>query len=390
LFEWPHIDWDGFTARRRTLFHGLMESEGIDHAILSGFDGIRWATGIRTNYTHDSNYDWFCAVVDPANEVTLITNDGGTDEEHPEPGLPWLRRRVSGPSWQSHWAHPTPFAREIAGALIRGKARRVGVDALSFEVMDRLRAQLPEVEFVPLMRPFLDLRRIKMPEEIALTEAACEVASLAMSAGINGARDGMRDSDIVSLAVDAVYGCGAEQLSHAVIVCQSSPGETGWFASGRRIRRGQSFFMDLGCYGVGGYCSDFCRVGFIGEPPKEVRRAYRDLLDVHDTVAAELRPGALCSEITSRINAGLEAKGLPPTPYAMGHGIGARLVEPPSIYTPSLMERDDRIEEGMIICIEPSTHVEANGVAVGLKDENQYLVERDGLRNLTLCGRVID
>jgi Xaa-Pro aminopeptidase len=54
------------------------------------------------------------------------------------------------------------------------------------------------------------------------------------------------------------------------------------------------------------------------------------------------------------------------------------------------MERDDRIEEGMIICIEPSTHVEVNGAAVGLKDENQYLVERDGLRNLTLCGRVID
>jgi Xaa-Pro aminopeptidase len=54
------------------------------------------------------------------------------------------------------------------------------------------------------------------------------------------------------------------------------------------------------------------------------------------------------------------------------------------------MEYDDALEEGMIICIEPSTQVEVDGLVVGLKDENQFVVEANGLRKLTPCGRVID
>jgi len=390
MFEWPSIDWDGFVKARRARFSELMKQEGVDHAILSGFDNIRWATGIRTNYTHDSNFDWFCAVIDDSNEVTLITNDGGSEHEYPIPTLPWLKRREAGPSWQSHWANPGPFIRELSTAISRNRARRVGVEALPFEIIDRLRALHPETEFIPFLRPLLELRRIKLPEEIVLTAASCEAASLGMSAGINGARDGMRDTDIVSLTVDAVYQCGAEQLSHAVIVAQSSPGTSGWFARGERIWRGQTFFMDMGCYGLGGYCSDFCRVGFVGEPSATVRRAYESLIDVHDNVAADLRPGARCSDIAKAINDGLVKKGLPETPYAMGHGIGARLVEYPSIFRPECMEYDDILEEGMIICIEPSTQVKLDGSVIALKDENQYVVEANGLRKLTLCGRATE
>jgi Xaa-Pro aminopeptidase len=74
----------------------------------------------------------------------------------------------------------------------------------------------------------------------------------------------------------------------------------------------------------------------------------------------------------------------------MGHGIGARLIEYPSIFRPELMEYDEALEEGMIICLEPSTYVELDDVVVSLKDENQYVVEANGLRKLTPCGRAID
>lgn len=390
MFDWPHIDQEAFVAKRRALFADFMRRESIDHAMLFGFDNIRWATDIRTNYTHDSNTDWFCAIVEHTGEVTLITNDGGSPEERPVQGMPWLKRRIAGPSWQSHWAHPTPFVRVAVEALRSLGAKRVGVEGLHFEIMDSLRQQLPEIDFVPILRPLLQLRKIKLPEEITLIAAACEAASVAMSAGINGVREGMRDTDVIRLTVDAVYQCGAEQLSHAVIVAQSSPSKAGWFARGQRLWKGQTFFMDMGCYGVGGYCSDFCRVGFVGEPHRLVRKAYTDLAEILDSTAAELRPGIRCSTITQTINDALKKKGLPETPYAMGHGIGARLIEYPSIFTPELMEYDDALEEGMVICIEPSTQVEIDGVVVGLKDENQFVVEANGLRKLTPCGRVID
>ena len=42
----------------------------------------------------------------------------------------------------------------------------------------------------------------------------------------------------------------------------------------------------------------------------------------------------------------------------MGHGIGLRMVEIPSLYRAEMMDQDDVLEEGMCICIEPSTAVE--------------------------------
>ena len=78
----------------------------------------------------------------------------------------------------------------------------------------------------------------------------------------------------------------------------------------------------------------------------------------------------------------LRKHGLPETDYAMGHGIGLRLTEPPAISRSGDVE-DQRLEEGMVICIEPSTWVEVDGVPVSLKEEDQYVVEANGLRPLT-------
>ena len=74
--------------------------------------------------------------------------------------------------------------------------------------------------------------------------------------------------------------------------------------------------------------------------------------------------------------------GLPPTSYAMGHGIGLRLVEPPSLFRPDRMDADEVLAEGMVICIEPSTAVEFGSEVVGLNEE-QYVMIGTGLRQLT-------
>ena len=95
------------------------------------------------------------------------------------------------------------------------------------------------------------------------------------------------------------------------------------------------------------------------------------------------RPGVRGSEIAAAVNAALERRGLPPTSYAMGHGIGLRLVEPPSLFRPDRMDVDEPLAEGMTLCIEPSTAVEAAGEIVGLKEEEQYVVTATGLRQLT-------
>ena len=142
----------------------------------------------------------------------------------------------------------------------------------------------------------------------------------------------------------------------------------------------------MGCYGVGGYASDMCRTGFIGEPPRAVKKAYDALLEAYRAGQEVARPGVRVAEVDRTINAVLAQQRLPTTPYSMGHGVGLRACELPIIYRPDMMVRDEVLAEGMVISLEPETVVESRGHPVVLKIEDNFVVERHGLRRLTLTG----
>lgn len=77
-----------------------------------------------------------------------------------------------------------------------------------------------------------------------------------------------------------------------------------WFAVGNELREGEAFFLDIGCYGAGGYASDVARVGFVGEPPPPIRQAHRRLLEAHRIGEGLAQPGAcLCgAEPSARLD----------------------------------------------------------------------------------------
>jgi Xaa-Pro aminopeptidase len=83
------------------------------------------------------------------------------------------------------------------------------------------------------------------------------------------------------------------------------------------------------------------------------------------------------------VNQYLRRQNLPITPYAVGHGVGLRACELPTIHRADRMDRDQVLEEGMVIALEPETAVEIAGQVVVLKVEDNYLVQQDGLRRLT-------
>jgi Xaa-Pro aminopeptidase len=67
----------------------------------------------------------------------------------------------------------------------------------------------------------------------------------------------------------------------------------------------------------------------------------------------------------------------------MGHGVGLRACELPTIHRADRMARDQVLEEGMVISLEPETGVEVDGRLIILKVEDNYVVEPGGLRRLT-------
>ncbi len=384
MYQWPAVDAAALRAARMEPISQFMADQRLDHLLLASFDTIRQATDFRATLAYDSNYDWYATLVAADGESTLIACDVGEILDGPMPNLPWITRRVPAPSWQSFWAHPQTYARILAQELKRVGAKRVGVDVLPFDTVAALRALLPELELVPVLRDLLWARRIKLPDEVRLLEASCDVLSLCASEAMTGFVEGMTDHEVITLADETALKHQVEWISHSVIVAQATPKHATWLPNGRRIWAGDVFFVDYGVIGQGGYTADFCRTAFAGEPPAEVARAHGALLEAKAAGEAFAKPGVKGSELAAHVNGELKGRGLPPTSYAMGHGIGLRMVEIPSLYGSDLMDHDDVLEEGMCICIEPSTAVELpSGEVVGMKEEDQYMVTATGLRKLT-------
>jgi Xaa-Pro aminopeptidase len=227
---------------------------------------------------------------------------------------------------------------------------------------------------------------VKEPAEIRLLEAASAVNSLAISTAVSRLTEGMTDHDVLAIAMGALQAAGVEFLTHSVCVARSDLLSGGWFARGRRLWAGDTFFFDIGCYGVGGYASDLCRTAAVGEPPAAVRRAYHGLLEAYAAGQAAARPGVRVSEVDRTINEALAKQGLPVTPYSTGHGVGLRVCELPIVYRPAMMAVDAVLEEGMVIALEPETSAEVDGSAVVVKVEDNFVVERAGLRRISPSG----
>lgn len=385
MYEWPTVDWTSLRQGRRARVADVMRALQVDHLLLTGHDNIRYASDYRSMLVCES-FDWYAALVDAAGQTVVFVPYVAEDIESPQPAMPWITRFVAVPSWVPSVTQHAIWLRLLARELTRAGARRVGLDFLPAQFADGLRKELPAVELVAVGETLYEAREVKLPEELTLLDAACRVNALAVSTALARVTEGMTDFDVLAMAMESLQRSGVEFLTHSVCVTRDTVFSGNWFAKGRRLWAGDAFFFDVGCYGVGGYGSDMARTGFVGEPPAAVRRAYRALLEAYAAGQAMARPGVRASEVDRTINEALRKQGVPDTPYSMGHGVGLRICELPIIYRPAMMTRDRVLEEGMVISLEPETGVEIDGVPVGLKLEDNFVVERTGLRRLTVCG----
>jgi Xaa-Pro aminopeptidase len=106
-------------------------------------------------------------------------------------------------------------------------------------------------------------------------------------------------------------------------------------------------------YGLGGYGSDAARTGFVGEPAPTVRRAHDTLLEAHELAQSLIRPGVRASTVQSEVEQFLAGCGLRGTPYGIGHGVGLRICELPTIFVPRYQDEDAVFTEGEVIALEP-------------------------------------
>jgi Xaa-Pro dipeptidase len=369
-------DVEGIRQDRRERAAQVMEEHHLDSLLLTGFDNIRYVTDYRVQLISEG-FDWFAAIVDRDGRTSVLVP---YVDEPVSVGAGGIDELVPVPSWAPLYAHPETWCRTIAGILARSGARRVGYDGASSQAIDGLRSRLERVALVDVAMPLLRARMLKSPAEIRLLEDASIVNSRAVDAAIASAKPGVVDYEILATAMATLQGAGVEYLTHSLC---NAMNDRVWFASGRELRSGDAFFLDIGCYCGGGYASDMARTGFVDEPARNYAKPYKALLDAHEAVQEIANPGVSASRLDRVARDVLEAAGCPRTPYGIGHGVGLRACELPTLSRAEAMDDDLVLEAGMVIAIEPETAVLVDGNLVVLKVEDVFAVEAHGLRRLT-------
>ncbi|UOQ59147.1 M24 family metallopeptidase [Leucobacter rhizosphaerae] len=381
LYRWPATDATELHRARFARVEETMRAQRVDALLLVGPDHIRYATDFRAHLTNES--EWFAALVwrDGTAQVFLPYIDETITAPYPE--LPWVTEVIPVASWSAATANPKTWVRAVGGAIAAGGSRlRIGVDSVDHGLLSGLAEHTSGVEFVAVGTELHRIRREKHPIEVTLLDAVSRVNAGAMEAALAAARVGGTDHDVLAAAMAFQQAAGVEFVTHSV--CNLRNGTGDWFAGGRRFAEGDPFFFDIGCYGPGGYASDAGRTGFVGEPREEHLEAYEHLRTAH-RIAQELAvPGARASTLLAACNEYLEGHGLGRTPYAIGHGVGLRICELPTLFSPGLMDEDVTLIEGEVIALEPETTVVVDGIETVLKIEDNFVVEAHGLRQLTV------
>jgi Xaa-Pro dipeptidase len=147
-------------------------------------------------------------------------------------------------------------------------------------------------------------------------------------------------------------------------------------ATGRTpIPRNTSVMFDFGGV-VDGYCSDFGRTVYCGEPPQDFLGGYDVMLAAYEAGKAAAKPAAPAREVNAACRGPIEEAGLGEHfLHRMGHGIGKDVHERPFLSA----EDETPLEPGMTFTDEPSLIVPNRW---SLRIENIIVVEEGGGRSL--------
>lgn len=334
----------------------------------------------------------------------------------PAAGAPVLlvRKSLSRAQEEACIADIRPFPRSKEFASLFAGQRRIGltfdvVPLQQFNYFDKL---LPEREFVDISLLNRELRSVKSPWEVERMRHAGAQLCRVFAAVADVLKPGIREIDLAAEFEAGLRRIGGEglvrmrafnqELFMGLVVSGTSGSKGGFFdgavtgqglsgaighgASTKLIEAGQPVLIDYA--GVfDGYMVDMTRMYVCGELPQPLQHGFEVACQIQEWLAAELKPGSICSELFAAseqmaIDAGLgDCYMGPPGEQAkfVGHGIGLELDEFPVL----AQGFDMPLLAGQTIAVEPKFVFPDLG-PVGI--ENTYLVTEQGGERISVLS----
>jgi methionyl aminopeptidase len=143
------------------------------------------------------------------------------------------------------------------------------------------------------------------------------------------------------------------------------------------LREGDLIGIDFACQ-KNGYSADAARTVAVGVVSAPARALLDDTRSALDAAIRECRPGAHLGDLVAAIEALAREKGYGIVRDFVGHGIGREMHEAPSIPNYGRRGGGVRLEEGMVLAIEPMLTLGSGAVRV-LKDGWTVVTREGGL-----------
>jgi Xaa-Pro aminopeptidase len=198
-----------------------------------------------------------------------------------------------------------------------------------------------------------DLRRVKTNEELDAIQRAIATVEHAMAAAAPLVVPGATMADLAEAVEHELRVAGSRCPSfttHIFTGLGEDDLDSGTATARRPVTEGTSVMFDFGGV-VDGYCSDFGRTIYCGEPPADYVEIYEVMLAAQEAGRAAASAGTPAREVDAACRKPIEDAGLGEHfRHRMGHGIGMDVHERPFISP----EDEAPLRAGMTFTDEPS------------------------------------
>ena len=355
-----------------------MEEVGATAAVFTSMHNIAYYSGFL-----------YCAFGRPYGLVVTPT-DCVTISAGIDAGQPWRRcfcDNITYTDWQrdNYW-------RAVASVCGTGGVVGYEGDHLTLMQRDKLEDFLSPASMVDMAPTTMRQRMHKSPAEIALIRHGANVADVGGYAIRDAIRAGVREIDMAMAGRDAMEAEIAKRFPDAEyrdtwVWFQSGINTDGAHnpVTGRMLERGDILALNTFPM-ISGYYTALERTLFVEEVDAASLAIWEANVAAHEYGMSLLQPGAVCSEVTHKVNAFFEERDLLQfRTFGYGHSFGVLSHYYGREAGLELREDIDTVlEPGMVISMEPMlTIADGQPGAGGYREHDILVITGEGNDNIT-------
>jgi Xaa-Pro aminopeptidase len=257
------------------------------------------------------------------------------------------------------------------------KVKKIEIDVSKLSVASYNKFVKNKIKLIDISKK-LDMQMArKKPNEIKKIKSAAKLADEAMQKMKNSLKVGVTEQKINAIGQTYLEKCDAASFPFIVEFGQNTM-YTHYFPTRKKLKKNEMVICDIG-FKYDGYCSDLTR-SFCIKPDVEKQWMYELAKYAQDKAFSACRKNVSCGKIYKIVEDIYKDNNvLKYWKYGLGHGIGLRIHEYPSLHKAS----KDKLYLNSVFTIEPGLAIPKIG---GCRVEDDYVMKNKAIQ-ITKCSK---